>query len=184
MIWSVKICIEIFLWMVLNLRKSWKFRPAKYKRYIVYSILSTTVYSTRQNEVRILDLKSGPSPSVLEWNRADFDVQVQIRSGRSPLARGIGFDRHHTCWYSSRVYSLPIQVQCFSSNFGLQQHARLWASRAVSETMSFYSNDGLGECLQTSKAMMNFSSYNELREWLQTLRTTIDLGSDDGHRKQ
>ena len=64
----------------------------------------------RQNELRVPDLKSGPSPSVLEQNGADFDVQVRIQSGH-----GLGgvhshvvgvilasINIVHACWYFSR----------------------------------------------------------------------------------
>ena len=41
------------------------------------------MYSTHQNEVHVLDFKSGLSSSVLERSGADFDVQVRIRSRHS-----------------------------------------------------------------------------------------------------
>ena len=45
---------------------------------------TSVLYSTRQNEVRVPDLKSGPSLSPLERSEADFDMQFWIRSGHGP----------------------------------------------------------------------------------------------------
>ena len=64
----------------------------------------------RQNELRVLDLKSGPSSSVLEQNGAGFDVQVRIQSGHGPggvRSHVVGvilasINIVHACWYSSR----------------------------------------------------------------------------------
>ena len=135
-----------------NGRVCWKLSSLLWSVIVQYAKCAYRTWSPVQVQVR--------------WNGADFDVQIRIRSGHGPggVCQHIvgvtlaSIDIVHACWYSSRVYSLPIQVQCFSRNFGLQQHERLWASRVVSETIRFYSNDGLGERLRTSKATMDFWS--------------------------